>query len=405
MDSGFGVETLERLDVLDLSNEDMLQTVIGRCNGLVEAIGDKYLPNEAAEARRYVGFMHRSIPEFLHQHFLERRNDLGLDDYRLSQTLAWVYLVDLRCDYIVQSARSGQNKLSSLAESLNSKLIRDVPRKVDLPAFLDLHHLDHLGPPPGWDRVFDILLAIDGVLNQLGSSRVDNWRFHYKHIPILQYVIDQRRSLVHLAAYYGMHQFIDWFLQRSDSYPEAGDNRRDLVIYGIASSAIAAFHWQPNTLRYQRARKTLEVLFNHEPAQMAKMVFPPETPLAGSPLWHGFLLHACPFNKNPTGAQALELWLRHGANPHIGLMADPRVGFIVEVYDRRDGSGHLERDDITLSDNREDPEMKLIGESFTLRRFVELSEIANKQTLLQLIGEDLVDDVAEGPAPKLQHAE
>jgi len=264
---------------------------------------------------------------------------------------------------------------------------------------------------PDWVQLFEILLAIDVVLGQVWSLKVERGSAPNNDgscsLTRSADVRGQTRSLVNLAAYYGMHQFIDWFLQRSEYPEETRDNQRDQVIYEIARSTIAAFDLEAPLPGF--AVKTLDVLFNHEPARMAKMVFPPESPVVGIPLWHAFLLHAWPFH-TPASTQALELWLRNGANPHVAFIPSPELDhrvFIRGVYDGRDGSGHLELDNIT------EPTyyigvprgQKISAGSFTLRRFVELSGAENKQTLLQLIGEDLVDDVAEGPAPKLQHAE
>ena len=58
---------------------------------------------------------------------------------------------------------------------------------------------------------------------------------------------------------------------------EAFHGRRDLVMFEVVRSAIAAFHHHRDARGYPRARKTLEVLFGtHGPANMVKLVFPLE---------------------------------------------------------------------------------------------------------------------------------
>ena len=348
--------------------------------------------------------------------------DLGLGDYRINQALAWTHLVEIKCHFMVHSAIWGE---SDLDDPKLKRIISKLPSKI-----ATLGNTDRIGLTggngrledlllvfryvdlgPDWVQLFDLLLAIDAVLNQLWSLHTERMSgfeslFRSPHERILtefKHVGYQWRSLVNLAAFIGLHQFIDLFLQHCRYPNEAFDNRRDLVMYGIARSTIAAFNYiAPD---HVFATKTLEALFNHEPVKMVKIVFPPESPVAGIPLWHAFLLHAWPFNTRAS-TKALELWLRNGANPHVAFMSDCYRRNIREVYDRRDGSGHLKRDDIADIDYFMMPrDFKLPAGSLTLRRWVEMSELANKQTLLQLIGEDLVDDVAEGPAAKLQHAE
>lgn len=362
----------------DFSHEQikkaMHSAVISRCNGLVEIVHGSF-----------VKFMHRSIPEFLHRYFERSSQPHRLDDYQTTLGLAWGYLVETKCIEATQ-LRPHLERTSLVAHLLGVHASDDEPLNYQYPnefgrnndrLFVFLCRLRQMKLDQQWTDLFRLLLSIDQTLRRTWGPHVTN---NNRWLRKAEEAKAQYWSLLCLSGFIGLHEFIDWVFRQSDTFED-----RD-YLFNVMRSAVSAFESKVTIF----SQEVMETMFKHgTPADMA---FPYTSGIARKTMWHAFLLQNGICYDRPIRSKVVEIWLRHGANPHVSFRTSD-TSAVVSVHDIRDVSANMTLFEICRFDGKRDNRMSLSSNAcISLRSLVELYHPHNERALLDLIG----DDIGEG---------
>jgi len=337
-----------------------------RCKGLVQITHETVDPDLKYP---FVQFMHRSIPEYLENYFSQRPGS-GLDkDHQATVTLSWAILMDLKyrsCGLSLSSFLCSAGQVSPRNEQVSAHYIA-----VNLPQFLRQLRIDDT-----WEDVFHIFVSIDhGVLPN-------------------EFV-----SVIVSSAFWGLYEFIDWLLRKTDIL--AHEEGQIILITSVIDSC--------KTLRgsVNHIRRTAEVLLTHNRC----LVHSCRRLKSGIevPLWYKVLeleleqsvetrLRA---PEKWVSGRFLELWLRHGANPRVGIYVLADYG--IAISSLPDNSDRL---DLRLNQSHKrlkidhlqhlELEWKRAEGTGTrwvsLRDFVRCSDYPNKSKILELLEDDAEED-------------
>jgi hypothetical protein len=362
----------------DFSHEQikkaMHSAVISRCNGLVEIVRGSF-----------VKFMHRSIPEFLHRHFERNSQPHRLDDYQTTLGLTWGYLVETKCIEATQ-LRPYPEKTSLVAHLLGVHASTDngddEPLDYQYPEefgrnnnrlFVFLCRLRQMRLDQQWTDLFRLLLSIDRTLRRTwGTHIIDNNRW----LQTAEQAKEQYRSLLCLSGFIGLYEFIDWVFRQSDTFENSE------YLFNVMRSAVSAFESETTIF----SQEVMETMFKH--GTPADMVFPDTSGIARKTMWHAFLLQNGPYYYEPIRSKVVEIWLRHGANPHVSFRTN--AGSVTSIHDIRDVSANMSLYEICRFHGKSTDRVSLSPDAhISLRGMVELFHPHNERALLDLIGDDI----------------
>ncbi|TGJ87890.1 hypothetical protein E0Z10_g860 [Xylaria hypoxylon] len=255
-DTGLSMREDLNMDEFDLKKEEWFQdgmaddeiikaasnTVRTRCKGLVDIID--------VRGGKFVKFMHRSIPEFLHTYF-SRASPFKLHhDHQSTVVMSWAFLVDLKWN---------ETKYQRLSLPSVSRLVTE-----------DISHSTNL-------------FRIDALVCRLRQMKLgDEWEDLFRILFDIGQALPIARNhwgFVDRCAATGLHEFIDWLFRKTDML--ADDFSRALVIFYALQQADPA---NPFLVAI------LESAFAH--GVDARMAIPPGMfgYLDGQLLWHCALI-------------------------------------------------------------------------------------------------------------------